>query len=265
MGNIGDDAILAGMRLAYPDLMAISPCDPGDGPWMTKEQFLREKVSGGQLIVGGGGLLHSQGNLTEHLGRLVSGCIARGMTVDMLGLGLEGPCSEDTIRAFLSMGRRVGLRSKLSLRLAAKLGIGAFFHQDFAALAVKSARPETNLGLRGCDLIIPRLDGPDGVNAMYKVYGECLAAGRNPEIVLHVARHKLDPSLSEEDVLLEAMGADAPPTYWVPRLWQDVLSAYSEARHVHTNRYHGALFAECLGIPWRPFGSGDKHQDVTLQ
>jgi hypothetical protein len=262
VGNIGDEAILAGMRLAYPDLIAVSD-RPVEGVHLTHSALEREFAEGDVLITGGGGVFHSEEDVRDFMLPRLRMVHERGGDNWLLGAGLDGPVSHKLLAEALRHFTRIGLRSARSVALAASLGFAVFFHPGFARIAVCSAMPQRcNTGRV---LVIPRLTSAGGDKDCASILGGLRDEEVPVSVLLHSPYHPFNAACSEALLWQERLAALFPDTPVVcPTSWRDALAHYCQAMQVYTNRFHGAMFAQVLGIPWKPFGGGDKHREVNL-
>jgi hypothetical protein len=162
-GNLGDDAILAGLRASIsPQTIAVS-YHPAivEQPAIHHDELTEHIKPGDTFIVGGGGLFFAPGNVTALRDRALD-LKGRGARIEVRGLGTEGPGEQavDSARALVAAASCAEVRSRRSMAFLARIGVsGARYAPDLAhALLRPAPRPRRNVV--GFVSSVP--DGDDG-------------------------------------------------------------------------------------------------------
>jgi polysaccharide pyruvyl transferase WcaK-like protein len=119
--NVGDEAILDGVRRSYPECIQLYINKPRNGPAVDYNEPLRQKEffqKSDYLIIGGGGLLYDRSTVELMLNYARSAKDA-GATVDILRLGCEAAHESyhDIIRELFSVVRFASVRTTTSQRI----------------------------------------------------------------------------------------------------------------------------------------------------
>lgn len=254
LGNIGDDAILDGMKRQYTDLIPVhSAGETAPAGMVTPEAMMAALTEEDTLLLGGGGLFHSGEVVRDILIPFFRTAKETGCRLQVSRCGLEPGCS--LLGECLSLFDDVDVRSPWSLGVCHELGIPAAIQQDWAwnvlPQAAATITPQANVGR----LIVPKLESTEDADALC----ERLSALADPSaytVLIHVPVHALAGALCESsyvDVLADAHVIPATS-------WQHALSVYMRADFVLTDRYHGAVFAKAAGVQWSPMSDRIKVQ-----
>lgn len=134
--NLGDDAIFEGVKTYYPECTEIYLFKSRGGNAVEYNVPLEKNFfqKGDYLILGGGGLLYSQENVSYMI-RLAKNVLDAGGVVDVLRMGCEGAHANfsDEIMELFSLARFVSVRSTISVKLIKDLiGMNVCYQKDFA-------------------------------------------------------------------------------------------------------------------------------------
>lgn len=271
--NVGDEAILEGIRRLYPRCVQFYSNKLRSG----RGEFAQTAIAtpgffrpGDYLIIGGGGLLYDRETVAL-MADLAQVARRAGATVDILRLGCEAAQSSyaSEIRRLFSQARRVTVRSSESREIMWRvIGRECPVEFDFAFLL----RPETlALPLELNDVttigIVTATASLTEIQAIAGVIRACTheAATRRLRFV-HVPHSRSYFNLENNDrITAEEIWTSARMHHaWDEAAFEPlpydgdplrVLQRYKSLDGVVSSRYHGLVFAEMAGIPALALGS----------
>lgn len=263
-GNLGDEALLAGLLAALRDA-PITPVVASLDPRATARDHGVAAVDrwrglpaailrADAVLSGGGGLLQdvtSVRSLTYYLGVLrLARLLRKPAVVFAQSLGPLSDVGEDRVKRVLR-GIPLGLRDQPSLELAARLGLPARSVADTALLlppcgtGAGDADAPTERGAGAADgalVLVPRAGYPAVCNVLRELGRRHLDAGGRLRIVL------LHPTADEpEGRRLHARLPEAELV--VPATVTAARSALRGAHAVVSGRLHGMVFGATCGVP----------------
>jgi len=245
-GNLGDDAILEGMRRVYgKDLIAV--CSHPEAislPSIDMENFLTLVSAGDFVIFGGGGLFYSSAAVKE-METLAKTCLERGAIVECHGVGIEGTVWEedkDSIRNFAQCMRAITVRSKKSLELLASIGVSAKYTADFGFNLVSPKMREHRGRHIGLVITAPFSNQPE-MERLAKIVQELTQIGIVHLIphVRHFTGFGANDCLAAEYLFVQAHR----PTQVIIEPWAGtptkLLEQYNQMDFILTMRFHGMV------------------------
>lgn len=261
-GNLGDEALLAGLLAALRDA-PVTPIVASLDPRATTRDHGVAAVDrwrglpgailrADAVLSGGGGLLQdvtSSRSLDYYLGVLrLARLLRKPAVVFAQSLGPLSDVGEDRVRRALR-GVPLGLRDQPSLELAARLGLTAYAVADTALLLPPcDALGATGTGVGegetadGALVLVPRAGYPAVGNVLCDLGRAHLDAGGRLRIVLlHAAAddhegHRLHARLPEAELV-------------VPATVSAARSALKGARAIVSGRLHGMVLGATCGVP----------------
>ena len=270
--NVGDEAILEGIKRFYPDCIQVyhNKVRAGEGYLATQllgsTPFFR---STDYLILGGGGLLYDRGTVTLMI-RLARAAKEQGAIVDIVRMGCEAARDDyaKEIVELFEMARRVTLRSTLSQGIMQKLTGKTYpVEDDFAFNLEEEAR---RMPRRKNDIptigIATASSSRGDIEALAELIKKYTRAGnREPVRFVHiphsrsyfeignndcVTSHELwtlcHMHQAEDDSLLQLLDYDPEPL--------SVLQTYRNLDGVMSSRYHGLIFGLITDTPTLAIG-----------
>lgn len=274
--NVGDEAILEGVRLHHPESIQLHVIHPREGTGASVDYNEAKEAGffkkGDHLILGGGGLLYSR-EVVALMTLLARRVTQAGGTVDILRIGCEAahPDFHDAIRELFSLARIVSVRSSISQKIISDIcGIEVPFEDDFAmelrpqvASATGSGHDIPVIGLVLASIKMPHLQRlakqlerflyvhvkrrgvrfvliPHSRSFFDAENNDCITA----EILSTFYRNPND--FRVEDFVAAPFSADP----------YEVLKAYSRLDGVISSRYHGLIFANLVGLPTLALSAG---------
>ena len=260
VGNVGDEAILQGMRLEYGDaLRAIFPdrLKPPQ-PWVVTEGEMRERITAEDtFVIGGGGLLFSAANIEMLLG-LARHAKQRGASVLVRGVGCEGEGAKrvDLVRELCALCDGIEVRSAWSADYLRGLGIPCERGVDFAFRCAPPDPCERTVPL----LFVPKSDADLGLDRIRDELARLANSGESVVVSSHVPEHFLNDALSEWEPfsgMVADLGRENVSLQRIDTV-PEALALYARAQRVVTMRYHGLIFAHLARTPAEPLGSSLK-------
>jgi hypothetical protein len=270
--NVGDEAILEGIRCLYPRCVQFFSNRPRDGCGEYAQTAIRTPGffrPGDYLIIGGGGLLYDRPTVTL-MADLARAAHLAGATVDILRLGCEaaqaGYVAE--IKRLVSHARHVTVRSALSREIMQRM-IGRAFpvEADFAYLlrpeAVAMPRALRQVPTIGLVTATTSLAEIKAIAGLIRAHTN---ASARPLRFVHIPHSRSYFNLENNDRITgeeiwtsahmhHAQDQDAfepLPYEGDPRR---VLALYKTLDGVVSSRYHGLVFAALTDVPALALGS----------
>ena len=274
--NVGDEAILEGVRKIYPKChqFYLNKRRGGSGSFpheaLMDRNFFR---SGDYLIIGGGGLLYDRPTVSL-MASLAKAARAAGATVDILRLGCEaaGPEYHDVIRELFSQARYATVRSTESQRVMRDiLGHDLPVEMDFAFNLRGMAReiryqPQS-------DLTIGLVTASMSPQVMEAVSNFITKQTRRRQVdgmrFVHIPHSRSYFNLENNDCLLgetiwtraameNAWSEDAFALWPFRQEPRDCLADYRKLDGVIGFRYHSLIFANLCDLPTLAVGVDHK-------
>lgn len=270
--NVGDEAILEGIKRFYPDCIQVyhNKIRTGEGYLATQllgsTPFFR---STDYLILGGGGLLYDRGTVTLMI-RLARAAREQGAIVDIARMGCEAAQDDyaKEIVELFEMARRVTLRSTLSQAIMEKLtGKTYAVEPDFAFNLAEEAR---RMPRRGNDIptigIATASSSRGDIEALAAVIKKYTRAGTREKVrFVHIPHSRSYFEIgnndcvtsnelwtlchmhqAEDESLLQLLDYDPEPL--------SVLQTYRNLDAVMSSRYHGLIFGQITDTPTLAIG-----------
>lgn len=135
--NVGDEAIFYGLRKLYPSAFQVyvNKSDVNNSVWYADILEGRHSLPSNTLgIIGGGGLLHSYGAVSDYI-KFVKLVLGSGGTAEMRSVGAEGvaPDFKSAVTDLVRLCERVTVRTRESQRIIFDVsGVTAELEEDFA-------------------------------------------------------------------------------------------------------------------------------------
>lgn len=265
-GNLGDDAIFAGLLSEYHsdyEVVQVYMAQTDYSPSVREPDLLREGFPEGvgRFIIGGGGLFfHS--SICQNMLRFASKALEAKIPIDIRGVGFETmppECSGD-VSELLDVCRSITVRSTVSKQILERLGYSATVVEDFAyqvtpdIAGAKAIMPEfdTELPIIG----IVTAGGLDNYREPVAVVTELVKKYN----VLHVphVRHLIGVHSNQVacgEIIYSSIGALDPAEFRrykclpYPNSPQIILGIYSLLSGVVSYRYHPTIFADMACVP----------------
>jgi polysaccharide pyruvyl transferase WcaK-like protein len=264
--NVGDEAILEGIRCLYPRCVQFVSNRPRDGHGEFAQTAIRMPGffrQGDYLIIGGGGLLYDRPTVTL-MANLARAARLAGATVDILRLGCEAAQASYVaeIKRLVSHARHVTVRSSLSREIMLRLtGREVTVEADFAFLL----RPEVAALPRAlCEVptigLVTATTSLAEIREIAAVIRAHTDKSAKPLHFVHIPHSRSyfnlenNDRITGEEIWTSAhmhhardMQAFEPLSYeGDPRR---LLTRYKTLDGVVSSRYHGLVFAALTDIP----------------
>lgn len=273
--NVGDEAILEGIRKIYPRCHQLyhNRLRSGEGSFpqaaLNNPDFFR---AGDYLIIGGGGLLYDRPTVTL-MADLAQAVTAKGGVADILRLGCEAASSEyhDEITRLFSLARHTTVRSTESQGIIEAItGIRCPVEFDFAFNLCPDVKrlPRKLFDQPTIGLVTASVD-PGTLANLTRFIEQNTRGSRNdptrPRFV-HIPHSRSYFNFSNNDcIVAETIWAKAN----MHRAWSDdafelwpyrgapldTLAAYKTLDGVISFRYHGLIFGKLCEIPTMAIGA----------
>jgi polysaccharide pyruvyl transferase WcaK-like protein len=274
--NVGDEAILEGLKRIYPACIQIYHNKPRSGVGYLPSDILERKVSfrpDDYLIIGGGGLLYDRSTVVL-MTRLAKAAQEAGAAVDILRVGCEaaGPDYEKEICELFAYARRITVRSTVSQEIMERISKNRYGVEfDFAFNLSKEVDA------------IPRIRRS---NARFATIGIVTASVARAELDLladfvfsHIRNGAIAPArfvhiphsrsyfdVSNNDCITghqlwslsrthNSMDADMLAIRAFDGDPLSVLSYYTQLDGVISARYHGLIFGKLAKVPTLAIGA----------
>lgn len=270
--NVGDEAILEGIRCLYPRCVQFFSNRPRDGQGEYAQTAIRTPGffrPGDYLIIGGGGLLYDRPTVTL-MADLARAARLAGATVDILRLGCEaaqaGYVAE--IKRLVSHARHVTVRSSLSREIMQRMTGREFpVEADFAYLlrpeAAALPRALRDMPTIGIVTATTSLAEVKAIAAVIRAHSDKAA---KPLRFVHIPHSRSYFNLENNDRITgeeiwtsahmhharDQASFEPLPYEGDPRR---VLALYRTLDGVVSSRYHGLVFAALTDIPTLALGS----------
>ncbi len=258
-GNVGDDAILAGLKLRIGrEVVAIVDSAIETGPYLPYDYLLTKRIVPGQhdsLIIGGGGIFHSK-IFIRNVELISEQFLVNGAGYEVRCVGLEyldvlcrdAEVMESSKRIFVR-AKAVSCRSRASLALLRELfGVSGVLEADFSInikieVTIPSLRDETKrltLGVvtgGGMSIASELVDSlrqvvKCGVKLKLIPHSRSFADENNNDII---SNEMLSRRLQVGDECCETLPFRGD--------FRRVLDDYLECDLIYTERLHGAYFS----------------------
>jgi len=293
-GNLGDEAIFEAMRLEFPDLIQIYVNTPQVG-WdgrsynlskiseqytcysdLIQNGFPRE-ARDGELIIGGGGILHSCGAVEDFV-KVALQAKKRNMKISIRKIGAEylQPDFHDITKDLCSMAYFISVRSKKSAEILRSIGVPKVnIEKDYTYNFNRTHFEKEQFDLK-FDLKSPVIGivtaGNDDISKISEII-RYLTVNKNIGVplcnVVHIphCRHFVD--LVTNDMVAGEILWSSISVYFGDRLkryynapfpgsvWR-LLNLYTKVDGIIGMRYHSFIFSEILNIPLLGVSSGGK-------
>lgn len=264
--NVGDEAILEGVRKLYPNCFQFYLNRMRNGKGFFPSEAVRDKRffrSEDHLIIGGGGLLYDRSTV-ELMANLAEAVTRNGGTVDIGRLGCEAasPDYYDQIRRLFSYADKISVRSSNSQRIMdAIMGEVYPIEYDFAfnlredvpALAEKHS--EITIGLVTASLDRKPLDHIAGlVSYVAKLrWGRKINVIHFPQSRSYFNQDNNDVLVGERIWIAAAMQNSPDLEAFRTAPYNDdpveTLKQYKRLDGIISSRYHGLIFGSLCEIP----------------
>lgn len=264
--NVGDEAILEGVRKLYPNCLQFYMNRMRNGHGFFPSEAVRNKGffrSGDHLVIGGGGLLYNRPTV-ELMANLAESVTRNGGTVDIGRMGCEAanPSYYDEIRRLFSFAEKITVRSTNSQRIMETI-TGELYpvEYDFAfnlrgeVPETSEKYPEVTIGLVTASLDQKSLDQISELVSYITKY----RSGKKVNII-HFPQSRSYFNEGNNDVIMgeriwiaaSMQNARDPSTFrTVPYIEEPVetLRQYKKLDGLISSRYHGLVFAHMCNIP----------------
>jgi len=262
--NVGDEAIFEGASQVYDDVVEIfvNKSNRANSVWYADLLEGRTKFPDecDELIMGGGGLLHSKNAVVDYL-RMAKLAISQGKQFSIQRIGCENQSPE-----YDSLASSISVRSQKSKEIVNALGFNCEIEQDFALeLEIPSSKvlnPYKTVGLvTNClnganfDKFIPILKAMvDKVQVVHIPHSRAFVNANNNDVV---AAQKLWSSIeiyhNNRDKKFITLPYSNNP--------YKVLDTYSGMSGIIGMRYHSFLFSEITKKPLLGYTVGTKFSE----
>ncbi len=266
--NVGYEAIFEGVCQCIPGAIQIYTHKPCVEPSVGLHTLLRSTNrfrSDDRLIIGGGGVWEDEDAVKTQLD-LATRVKAAGGMVEILGVGAEGADASyyDLIRELVDLAHRITVRSTMSQYFVQKItGRFAHWQNDFgseisfsepAPALVVSEIPQ--IGVVTCGNVDEDISGL--ARAIQHYTGPDAEGGRVHFV--HIPHSRSYVSLQNNDVAVGhalwssiAIDKENRPIFFDLEPFNvdpaSVLERYASLDGVVTQRLHGMIFAQVVGIP----------------
>ncbi|QLH38464.1 MAG: polysaccharide pyruvyl transferase family protein [Defluviicoccus sp.] len=274
--NVGDEAILEGIRKIYPECIQIYHNKVRNGIGYLPGQLLDGRISfkeNDYLIIGGGGLLYDRTTVII-MTNLAKKARAAGATVDILRLGCEAaaPEYEKEIADLFRLARRASVRSTASQRIMNRIMAETFSVEfDFAFnldndVEAMPRRKRKQHEILTIGIVTASIDKQELNIFSDLIHQRINRSCANPVRFIHIphSRSYFNPSNNDcvtghmlwslsrthnaiNDDMLIIEPFDGEP--------RSVLSKYKQLDGVISSRYHGLIFGKLAKIPTLAIGS----------
>lgn len=265
--NVGDEAILEGVKRAHPGCIQIHLNKPRTGPGFFPNQVLQRPgffTERDHLILGGGGLLYDRETVTLMI-NLAKSALAAGAVVDIQRIGCEAANDDyaDEIRELFALARQASVRSTRSQAIIERI-TGTTFPVafDFAFNLTEEARtiPRVLHDVPTIGLATASMDDAQ-TRILANVIGDYLRTNPNsPVRFVHVPHSRSYFNLGNNDHLTGEklwvfMGIQSVPHPERVELHQydpeplSVLATYRRFDGILSSRYHGLIFGKIAETP----------------
>jgi len=270
--NVGDEAILEGIKRLYPDCIQIYHNRPRTGEGYLPSQMIGHRpffTDQDYLILGGGGLLYDRNTVTL-MGDLARTALAANATVDILRMGCEAaqPEYSKEIMDLFSMARRITLRSTISQEIMYNL-TGELYpvEYDFAFNLAEEAKRLPRLRSDMMTIgVVTASSSPADLTALAAVIRQHTRAGaKRPVRFVHIPHSRSYFEVGNNDCVTGqslwttcAMHQAADEGLFQP--WEydpeplSVLARYKCLDGVMSSRYHGLIFGQITDTPTLAIG-----------
>ena len=288
--NVGDEAILEGIKRFYPDCIQIYHNRPRAGEGYLPSQLIGHRPffnEGDYLILGGGGLLYDRGTVSL-MADLARAALAANATVDILRIGCEAaqPEYSKEIIDLFSMARRITLRSTISREIMFNL-TGELYpvEYDFAFNLADEAKrlPRAPTDMLTIGVVTASSSPADLIALAAVIRQHTRANAKRPVRFVHIPHSRSYFEVGNNDCvtgqalwtmcfmhqaadesLFQAWDYDSEPL--------SVLAKYKRLDGVMSSRYHGLIFGQLAGTPTLAIGGDliklrsyiDDHASDTL-
>ncbi len=278
-GNVGDEAILAGLLARLTDRqMSVVSRDPEGTRRLHAVDAMGIREAAGALrrhralIIGGGGLfgrdMGAIGRLLPAFG-LLAGALGRQVLIEGVDIDAKlSPSARLFVPTLMRRAAHVSVRDRGSIGVLRNWGVSADLAPDLSnwmpmapvgdgrallrAASIDTSRPVVGLALTGVQPAV-------GDHALAAVAGAMDALPGVQFVFLPMSRH---PSVIKHDdlVFAERLRAMQPRLAVVDESSHPsiVLAAFTQLTAVVAMRYHGMLFAERAGVPLVPLAYAEK-------
>lgn len=265
--NVGDEAILDGLRVFYPEAIQLFHNKArDDSPAVQFGAALRAQKTFGPrdyLIIGGGGLLYDR-ETVQIMVDLAKKATAAGARVDILRLGCEAADSSyhDVIRELFSLARFASVRSRASQDIIERIvGRRPVFQKDFAFELNSKIAPATGSGgpipTFGVALSTTGHDELVNFADALRPYIKIKSSTQARFILIPHSRSYFNAS--NNDIITGeilfcnlCISPEYNEYYSISPFTSDPLTALQKYRQldgVISSRYHGLIFSQLVGIP----------------
>ena len=272
--NVGDEAILEGVKRLYPDCIQIYHNKPRTGTGFQPHIIFETPgffKSEDYLILGGGGLLYDRETVALMI-RLAQAAVDAGARVDICRLGCEAAKMDyrDEVKTLFSLARSTSVRSTYSQQIISEMtGIVpevqfdfAFFLKDEVRAHPRKLLKQPTIGIvtassneselrQLADALRPytRKGVKDPIHFVFIPHSHSYFDIRNNDCVAGESLWSamaLHDAISEDMFQLRPFDADPLST----------LAFYRQLDAVVSSRYHGLIFAMMAEVPTLLLGGG---------
>ena len=264
--NVGDEAILEGVRKLYPNCIQFYQNRMRNGKGFFPQAAERSPVffrTGDHLIIGGGGLLYSKETVAM-MANLAESAVRNGGTVDICRLGCEAahPSYHDEIRRLFSFADKITVRSTNSQEIMLDItGEQYPVEYDFAFNLrpfIASGREKHSAITIG--LATASLDN-DSLNHISKLVSDICKRRADENInIIHFPQSRSYFNIDNNDIIMGERIWITAGMQNAPRLPSfqttpysdepiEVLNRYKNLDGLISSRYHGLIFANMCNIP----------------
>jgi polysaccharide pyruvyl transferase WcaK-like protein len=270
--NVGDEAILDGVRFFYPNCKQLYLFKPRDGNSVEynlplKSSFFKKND---YLIIGGGGLLYSK-EVLKYMLELTKKAISEGAIVDVLRIGCEA-ANEEFYREIYELHdlvRFFSVRSSISAEIIKKItGKDVVVQKDFAFCLKKllDSKQKINNVIPRIGIVLGSID-IDSIQYLGSVISKFLIDTSFQKVKFFFLPH----SRSFFDVnnndcatferlwtsLVDAHKYSDSPIELIPFTSKplEMLKIYSSLDGIISDRYHGLIFSKINNLPTIALGS----------
>ena len=265
--NVGDEAILEGVKRAHPGCIQIHLNKPRTGPGFFPNQILQRPgffTERDHLILGGGGLLYDRETIRLMID-LAKSALAAGAVVDIQRIGCEAARDDyaDEIRELFALARHASVRSTRSQAIIERItGTVYPVEFDFAFNLTEDVRaiPRVLHDVPTIGVATASMDDAQ-TQILAGVIGDYLRANRNsPVRFVHVPHSRSYFNLGNNDHLtgeklwvFMGMQSVAHPERFELRQYDpeplSVLATYRRFDGILSSRYHGLIFGKIAETP----------------